>query len=76
MAIIRVTQELLEYALDLPEGVELVGSEGAVEVDGVRCFVFRTSGEADNFPDEGDFALQYDTGEFGEPELLAAIPVT
>ena len=75
MATVRVTQEFLEYALDLPEGVEIVASEGVVDVDGVCCFVFTTTGHAPNVPSEGSYALQYETGEHGVPELVAAVPV-
>lgn len=75
MAQVRVTQELLEFALDLPEGVKLVGVEGMVDVEGVSCFVFTTSGHAAGVPAEGSYALQYETNDDGMPELVAALPV-
>jgi hypothetical protein len=75
MATIRVTRELLEYALDLPEGVHLL--EAACEwetIDGVETASFLTRGESPDLPRTGHFALQYEETETGL-QLVSAVPV-
>lgn len=77
MAIVRVTRELLEYALDLPEGVSLVTLASPVtveQVDGIDVFSFHTRGESPDLPAEGNFALAYEETEDGL-RLVSAVPL-
>lgn len=80
MATIRVTRELLEWALDLPANVELTG-DAITAVDGVECLTFevKVAGGVANGPSglaaDGTYALQYEETEHGL-QLVSAIPVT
>jgi len=75
MATIRVTRELLEYALDLPEGVQLLDALVSwTTVEGVQCLTFMTAGGTADLPAEGSFALQYEETETGM-QLALAVPL-
>lgn len=73
MAIIRVTRELLEHALDLPEGLGL-GHPQATTVEDVDCYIFETTGGPAPFDGPGHLALQYEETGRGLA-LVSAIPV-
>lgn len=77
MARIRVTRELLEHLLDLPEGISVVPSTPAWAVkDGHLLIMFEVSGNDEVFdvgPD-ATYALQYEETEHGT-SLVSAIPV-
>lgn len=76
MATIRVTRELLEYALDLPQGVTIEAIASApVIVDGVVCIQLTVAGEDEPWAGDGLLALQYEETERGT-SLVSAIPVT
>lgn len=80
MAHIRITTELLEHLLDLPEGVAIVDAGGVKSVSGpdgpVMVIVLEVSGEGgpiDGWADV-EYALQYEETAQGT-SLVSAIPV-
>lgn len=73
MATIRVTRELLEYALDLPEGVKLTAAR-TEQVGDTECFAFDTEGDAADLPAEGRFALHHEETDAGL-SLVSAVPI-
>lgn len=76
MATVRITRELLEYALDLPPGnqLTLTAAGEPVIVEGVECFQFTLVGESETIPAQGAFALQYAEDDDGL-HLVSAVPV-
>lgn len=80
MARIRLTTELLEHLLDLPEGAEVTDVWGAFTEDGTRLVMFDLE-VATGSPaagvlqgEETVYALQYEETEVGT-SLVSAIPV-
>lgn len=74
MAKIRVTRELLEHLLDLPEGVTITAAGWIDRVDEVPVVCFYVEGPPP-FHQEVELALQYEETEAGT-SLVSAIPVT
>lgn len=76
MAKIRITRELLDHLLDLPESNQITPNEAvAVDVDGVICFVFDVTGDSQLLPyGTTTYALQYEETEVGT-SLVSALPV-
>lgn len=76
MAKLRVTRELLEYALDLPEGVTITAISGPVPLaDGTEVIELQVVGDHDLFPDPTvTYACGYDETENGMA-LVEAVPV-
>jgi hypothetical protein len=78
MARIRITTGVLEYLLDLPEGVRIVGGTTCIDFvgeDSTPVLSFNVTGPAPFDEDDDDlFALQYEETEDGV-HLVAVIPV-
>lgn len=79
MATIRITRELLEYVLDLPEGVHITGASSLLVdyagEDSTPVLSFDVTGPAPYGDDSNVvLALQYEENEHG-CQLVAAIPV-
>lgn len=81
MATIRITRELLEHALDLPEGVTIRGALntygvlGLDSVDGVPILKFKVDGPDEPWSGKNELALQYEENHEGF-SLVSAIPVS
>jgi hypothetical protein len=66
MAKLRVTRELLEFALDLPDGVVITAISGPTTLtDGVEVFDMVVDSEASEILADGSYALGYEETESG-----------
>lgn len=76
MAYIRITSELLEHLLDLPDGVAIVDVHSFKRVEDIPVVVLEVAGEGGgiNGWDDTEYALQYQETESGT-SLVSAIPV-
>ena len=75
MAKLRVTRELLEYALDLPEGLTLTGITGPITLtDGVEVVELEVIGASVGVAEDGSYALGYTETEIGAT-LTEIVPV-
>lgn len=73
---LRVTRELLEYALDLPDGVTIVEVSGPTTLtDGTEVVELVVEGTTDDIEAGGSYALGYAESHHGCVSLTEIVAV-